>query len=81
VSEFGTLRRNAGFTMRELARESGVTVATVFDHEHGLRGGWHPRTLRRLSDALGVDYHTVRKAVDAAREAKQAEREETATAV
>jgi HTH-type transcriptional regulator, competence development regulator len=40
--------------MRELEERSGVSYHTIWRLENG-KSGAHPRTLRRLAEALGVD--------------------------
>ncbi len=47
------LRRQRVLSLRELARSSGLNYNTVWRLENGLTGA-HPRTIRKLADALGV---------------------------
>lgn len=46
-------REGAMVSQRELAKKSGVTQSTIWDLENLGRGA-HPRTVRKLADALGV---------------------------
>ncbi len=48
------LRRERALALRELAELSGVTLNTIWRIEAG-RQGAHPSTIRKLSEALGVD--------------------------
>lgn len=50
----GSIRRRRLLTIRELAERSGCSKATIVDIEHGRRRP-QPGTMRRLSEALGVD--------------------------
>ena len=47
------LREDQSYSMRELAELSGVHYRTVLRIENG-QGSVHPRTLRKLAQALGV---------------------------
>ena len=47
------LRRERVLSLRELEERSGVTYATIWRIEDG-RQGAHPRTVRKLAEALGV---------------------------
>ncbi len=47
------LRREQVLSLRELEEKSGVSYNTIWRIEDG-RQGAHPRTIRRLADALGV---------------------------
>jgi len=48
------LRRRRVLSMRELEELSGVSHNTIWRIESG-RQGAHPRTIRRLASALGVE--------------------------
>jgi transcriptional regulator with XRE-family HTH domain len=48
------LRQQRVLSMRELEERSGVSYHTIWRLENG-KSGAHPRTLRRLAEALGVD--------------------------
>ncbi|WP_219974626.1 helix-turn-helix domain-containing protein [Rubrobacter xylanophilus] len=48
------MRMLAGYSQMELAERSGVSRATIAEAE-GLRRSLHPRTLRKLAGALGVE--------------------------
>ena len=47
------LRRQRVLSLRELAESSSLNYNTVWRLENGLTGA-HPRTIRKLADALGV---------------------------
>ncbi len=47
------LRQEKVLSQRELARLAGVTHSTVWRLENGFREA-HPKTIRRLSKALGI---------------------------
>ena len=47
------LRRERVLSLRELEERSGVSYNTIWRIEDG-RQGAHPRTVRKLADALGV---------------------------
>ena len=48
------LRRERALALRELGELSGVSLQTIWRIEAG-RQGAHPRTIRKLAQALGVD--------------------------
>ena len=48
------LREERALSMRELASRSGVAHQTIYRLEHGQRNA-HPRTVRHLAGALGVE--------------------------
>ena len=48
------LRREQVLSLRELEERSGVSYNTIWRIEDG-RQGAHPRTIRRLAEALGVE--------------------------
>jgi transcriptional regulator with XRE-family HTH domain len=48
------LRETRALSLRELANEAGVGHNTIYRIEHG-QGNAHPRTVRRLAKALGVE--------------------------
>ena len=48
------LRQRRVLSMRELAEQSGLNYNTVWRLENGVTGA-HPRTIRKLAGALGVD--------------------------
>jgi transcriptional regulator with XRE-family HTH domain len=48
------LREERAYSLRGLARVSGVAYNTVLRIEHGQEEVW-PRTVRRLAEALGVE--------------------------
>ena len=47
------LRRERALALRELGELSGVSLQTIWRIEAG-RQGAHPRTIRKLAQALGV---------------------------
>ncbi len=48
------LRKSNVLSMRELEERSGVSYNTIWRLENGLTGA-HPKTLRKLAAALGVE--------------------------
>jgi transcriptional regulator with XRE-family HTH domain len=48
-------RRGEGLTQAELAERSGVAQSTIAQIEGGSRPTPHPRTLKKLAEALGVE--------------------------
>jgi transcriptional regulator with XRE-family HTH domain len=54
VERLKELRRERVLSLRELEKRSGVSYNTIWRIEDG-RQGAHPRTIRKLADALGVD--------------------------
>ncbi len=48
------LRRRRVLSMRDLEARSGVSHNTIWRIESG-RQGAHPRTIRKLAEALGVE--------------------------
>jgi transcriptional regulator with XRE-family HTH domain len=53
VERLRELRRERVLSLRELEERSGVSYNTIWRIEDG-RQGAHPRTVRKLADALGV---------------------------
>ena len=49
------LRRERAWSIRELAKRSGVSTETIYSLEHGHREWAWPRTIRRLARALEVE--------------------------
>jgi transcriptional regulator with XRE-family HTH domain len=49
------LRRERAWSIRELAKRSGVSTETIYSLEHGRREWAWPRTIRRLAWALEVE--------------------------
>jgi transcriptional regulator with XRE-family HTH domain len=47
------LREDRAYSMRELAERAGVHYNTIHRIEHG-QDNVHPRTIRKLAEALGV---------------------------
>ena len=54
VERLKELRRERVLSLRELEKRSGVSYNTIWRLEDG-RQGAHPRTIRKLAGALGVD--------------------------
>jgi transcriptional regulator with XRE-family HTH domain len=54
VERLKELRRERVLSLRELEEKSGVSYNTIWRIEDG-RQGAHPRTVRKLADALGID--------------------------
>jgi transcriptional regulator with XRE-family HTH domain len=52
------LRRLKGWSLRDLAREAGVSVDTVLDLENRARVP-RPSTMRKIAGALGVEIAAV----------------------
>jgi transcriptional regulator with XRE-family HTH domain len=61
VMKLKKLREDRAYSMRELAELAGVHYNTVHRIEHG-QGNVHPRTLRKLAEALGVEPKDLRGA-------------------
>jgi transcriptional regulator with XRE-family HTH domain len=53
VERLKELRRERVLSLRELEERSGVSYNTIWRIEDG-RQGAHPRTVRKLANALGV---------------------------
>ena len=54
VERLKELRRERVLSLRELEEKSGVSYNTIWRLEDG-RQGAHPRTMRKLAEALGVE--------------------------
>ena len=54
VERLRELRRERVLSLRELEEKSGVSYNTIWRLEDG-RQGAHPRTIRKIADALGVE--------------------------
>jgi len=55
------LREDAALSIRELAERAGIDHTTIIRLEGG-ESGAHPRTIRKLAEALGVEPKALRKA-------------------
>jgi HTH-type transcriptional regulator, competence development regulator len=53
VERLRELRREQVLSLRDLEEKSGVSYNTIWRLEDG-RQGAHPRTVRKLAEALGV---------------------------
>ncbi len=49
------IRESKALSLRELEQESGVSYNTIWFIEAGRRKRTHPKTLRKLAIALGVE--------------------------
>jgi len=54
VERLKELRRERVLSLRELEERSGVSYNSIWRIEDG-RQGAHPRTVRKLAEALGVE--------------------------
>ncbi len=54
VDRLKELRRERVLSLRELEERSGVSYNTIWRLEDG-RQGAHPKTVRKLAEALGVE--------------------------
>jgi transcriptional regulator with XRE-family HTH domain len=54
VERLKELRRERVLSLRELEQRSGVSYNTIWRLEDG-RQGAHPRTVRKLAEAFGVE--------------------------
>jgi transcriptional regulator with XRE-family HTH domain len=54
VERLKELKRERVLSLRELEERSGVSYNTIWRIEDG-RQGAHPRTVRKLAEALGVE--------------------------
>jgi transcriptional regulator with XRE-family HTH domain len=54
VERVRELRREQVLSLRDLEERSGVSYNTIWRIEDRRRGA-HPRTIRKLADAFGVD--------------------------
>ena len=57
------LREDRAYSIRELAERAGVHYNTIRRIEHG-QGSVHPRTIRKLAAALGVEPRELRSSDD-----------------
>ena len=55
------IRLDAGFSQDELHQMTGVSRDTISKMETGDRPNPHPRTLRKLAQALGVSVADIRR--------------------
>jgi transcriptional regulator with XRE-family HTH domain len=53
-------RLNAGYSQSELAKLAGVSQSSIAMIETGERTNPHPRTLRKLAEALGIEVRELR---------------------
>ena len=58
-------RRGEGLTQQELAERSGVAQSTIAQIEGGARPTPHPRTLKKLARALGLETRELLDDLDA----------------
>jgi transcriptional regulator with XRE-family HTH domain len=55
------IRLDRGYSQEELHRLTGISRDTISRLETGDRPNPHPRTLRKLAEALGVSVADIRK--------------------
>jgi transcriptional regulator with XRE-family HTH domain len=55
------IRESRALSLRELEELSGVSYNTIWFIEAGRRKNTHPRTVRKLAMALGVEPNELRK--------------------
>lgn len=58
------IRLDQGYSQEELHQLTGISRDTISRLETGDRPNPHPRTLRKLADALGVTVGDIRKRED-----------------
>lgn len=63
VERLKELRRERVLSLRELEERSGVSYNTIWRIEDA-RQGAHPRTIRKLAEALGVEPAELLKGAD-----------------
>jgi len=63
VERLKELRREKVLSLRELEGRSGVSYNTIWRIEDG-RQGAHPKTIRKLAEALGVEASELLKGGD-----------------
>lgn len=56
-------REARAYSIRELERLSGISRDTIYNVENNRRGA-HPRTVRKLAEALGVEPPELMKGVE-----------------
>lgn len=54
------LREDRAYSQRELAEKAGIGADTVYRLERSERSNAHPRTVRRLAEALGIEPHVLK---------------------
>jgi transcriptional regulator with XRE-family HTH domain len=59
VIKLKEMREDRAYSMRDLAELAGVHYNTIHRIEHG-QGSVHPRTLRKLAEAFGVEPRALR---------------------
>jgi transcriptional regulator with XRE-family HTH domain len=55
ATKLRTIREARAYSLRELEEASGVSYNTIWFIEAGRRKRTHPRTIRKLAQALGVE--------------------------
>ena len=55
------LREDRVYSQRELAEKAGIGADTVYRLERSEEAGAHPRTIRKLATALGVEPRELRQ--------------------
>jgi transcriptional regulator with XRE-family HTH domain len=54
------IREDQAYSQRELAKRAGVAADTVYRLERSEKTQAHPRTIRKLAEALGVEPRELR---------------------
>ena len=61
TTKLKTLRDERVLSLRDLEELSGVSANTIWRLESGMHKQAHPRTIRKLAQALGVEPTELRK--------------------
>jgi transcriptional regulator with XRE-family HTH domain len=61
TNKLKTLRDEKVLSLRDLEELSGVSANTIWRLESGMHRQAHPRTIRKLASALGVEPGELRK--------------------
>lgn len=56
-------RTERAYSLRELAARSGLTQDNIWKIEHGITRKPHPRTIRKLAEALSIEPRALLRAV------------------
>ncbi len=55
------IREDGAYSLRELSELSGISANTIYRLESGRHKQTHPRTIRKLAEALGVEPKELRR--------------------
>ncbi len=55
------IREDGAYSLRELSELSGISANTIYRLESGRHKQAHPRTIRKLAEALGVEPNELRR--------------------